>query len=157
MLAARATPQLASGPGLEVSLSDLPQDADVHHLIGHDPLQACVLLLQRLQALQRLDLHPVLLLPPPMVRRLAHLQTTACICDRRPAAHQSVRLTQLPYDLLRLVSLSHPRVLPPVGVVGLSFYPASMPGGRPRAQIAGRFSVEQLADDVAGLYADEIR
>jgi hypothetical protein len=60
--------------------------------------------------------------------------------DRCPATQQFDRLTKLGHDPFWIVSLLHHRVLPPFGVVGLSFYLAQVPEGMQREKALG-FSV----------------
>src|SRR5262249_15216508 len=64
-----------------------------------------VLELKVLQALHLLGLQPTELLPPPIIRHLAHPDLTDCIHHVLALRDQNIDLPQLRDDLFRLVSL----------------------------------------------------
>ena len=57
------------------------------------------------QPLRLLGLHPAILIPPPMIRRLAHTELLQHSADGLPRRQHRIRLTQLPHNLLRRMPL----------------------------------------------------
>src|SRR5215472_6771969 len=91
--------------GLEVSPGGLLQNELVQRQIGNRLAQPAVLELKVLQALHLLGLQPTELLPPPIIRHLAHPDLTDCIYHVLALRDQNIDLPQLRDDLFRLVSL----------------------------------------------------
>ena len=60
--------------GLPVSLRYVLQHLNVQFLLGHQLLQTSILIFERLQPLRFFRLHPAILVPPTVIRRLADLQ-----------------------------------------------------------------------------------
>src|SRR5690606_27318848 len=97
---------LASERGSPVSLGDVLQRLDVQLLLRHQLLQPAVLFFQLLQSNRFGGLHPAVLVLPPQVARLADLERLQHRSQVLPGAEHRVRITQLPHDLFRTVSLT---------------------------------------------------
>lgn len=102
--------------GLKVSLCRLREDQLVKGQVGHRPTQPLVLLLQLLQQLQLIGLHPAVLTLPAVVRHLRHADLTNRIRHRRSLRLQNLDLPQLRDNLLRPVCfLAMVQSPPPTG------------------------------------------
>ena len=75
-----------AGTGSEVSRGHLFQNHVVERLVGHQPLQPRVLLLERLQPLRLVEAQAAVLLPPAVVRLLADSQLLADLGRAQTAA-----------------------------------------------------------------------
>src|SRR5262249_12634830 len=91
--------------GLEVSPGGLLQNELVQRQIRDCLAQPAVLELKVLQALHLLGLQPAELLPPPIIRHLAHPDLADCVHHVLTLRDQNIDLPQLRDDLFRLVSL----------------------------------------------------
>jgi hypothetical protein len=91
------------------------QHRDVEGLLGHDPLQARVLLLERLQALRLVFLQGRVLDPPAEEGLVTNPQALTHLGDRRSLGLQLLGLPQLGDDLLHAVALRRHRS-PPFGL-----------------------------------------
>ncbi len=68
---------------------------------GDDSLQLSILTLQLFQPLGVIDLHPAVLVTPPVERLLGDLQRLGSLRDRPALAEHPLGLAQLADDLLR--------------------------------------------------------
>src|SRR5262249_54350188 len=88
-----------------VSPGGLLQNELVQRQIRDCLAQPAVLELKVLQALYLLGLQPAELLPPPIIRHLAHPDLADCVHHVLTLRDQNIDLPQLRDDLFRLVSL----------------------------------------------------
>src|SRR6478736_2823959 len=114
---AGATQPCAAAPGSPVSPSHLPQHVDVELLLGQQPLQPGVLLLQLLQPHHILRPHRLVLRSPAPIGLDRDLQMPANIRQLSALRELPVRLPKLPDDLLRRVppALHESHLLRPFG------------------------------------------
>jgi hypothetical protein len=91
---------MSPATGSEVPPGDLPQRLDLELLVGDDPLQPLVLLLQLPPSLGVVGLHPAVLVLPPVLPLLGHLQVPAHGGDVLGLVQQLVRLSELSDDLV---------------------------------------------------------
>ena len=83
-----------------MSRSGLLQDRVLQCLIGHQPLQTCVLLLQLLQTLRLVGPHPAALLTPAAIRLIGYADLLAHLARRQALRKQHLRFGELRCGLL---------------------------------------------------------
>lgn len=100
-----ADEQLPPGawPGLEVSPVQLLEHVNIQGLVGNDPLEPGVLLLQLLRPLGVIGLHAAVLVSPPVVGVFGDFQALTHLDNSGSLNEPPVGLAQLAHNLLRRV------------------------------------------------------
>ena len=94
------------GRRAEVSLGDVLQHVDVARLVGDDPLQTGVLVLEFLEALRVVGQHGAVLVPPAVPGRLGDLEVPANVGHVAAIVEQFLAFGDLANDLFGGVVLS---------------------------------------------------
>ena len=102
-------PPLASGKGVPVSHREVLEHLVIEGKICHQGLQPLVLILKLLLPLGFLALHPAVLGPPALKRRLAHLQGLQHCSEILTCVEHRISVTQLGNNLFWTVLLPSSR------------------------------------------------
>jgi len=99
------SPHSSLQPDAESGLKNSPvhflKHVNIQSLIHHNPIEPLILTLELPQPFRIISLHPAVLVAPPVIRLLGHLEMLTHLHHRAAITEHSVSLPQLTHNLFR--------------------------------------------------------